>query len=334
LYKTAQGNATAFTVMDGKQRLESILLFIGNEHKNLKITNWKNYFADHSHWQDGMFAAKCRDDKTKVKFSALSDDEIRELREYLVPIIEITLEDETNLDELITLFVDINKNSKPVTREQIVAAMKHHDELLKSVYALIAEKQEKGKMRGKDRFTKLFKGSFNSVLKHLSVVASAPNNHAKADRMWAKLMEFALFIRNDNTHGKGADVLKKFVETEENPPLSAQETKKLRRVFRFLDGAYRSGLNKTKVASEYSHFYIVCTTLLSGYMFPADQMSEEAKKELARKFIAFGKLLDKVYKPDDPSDIAEYLRLSSRQTTDASKRVERQNRLQSILSAI
>src|ERR1039457_584711 len=37
LYKTARGNATAFTVMDGKQRLESILLFIGDEHKNLKI---------------------------------------------------------------------------------------------------------------------------------------------------------------------------------------------------------------------------------------------------------------------------------------------------------
>lgn len=80
--------------MDGKQRLESILLFIGDEHKNLKIPNWKNYFADHSIWREGMFEAKW-DDKNKLKFSTLSDDEIREFREYLVPIIEITLEDET-----------------------------------------------------------------------------------------------------------------------------------------------------------------------------------------------------------------------------------------------
>ena len=125
LYKTAQGSATAFTIMDGKQRLESILLLIGDGYKNLKITNWKNYFADHSHWEEGMFSAKCRDDNHKIQFSELSDDEIRELREYLLPIIEITLEDETNLDELIALFVDINKNAKPVQREQIVAAMKH-----------------------------------------------------------------------------------------------------------------------------------------------------------------------------------------------------------------
>jgi hypothetical protein len=333
LYKTAQGNATAFTVMDGKQRLESLLLFIGDDHKNLKITNWKNYFADHSHWTEGMFAAPCRDDKEKVKFSNLTDDEIREFRDYLVPIIEITLEDETNLDELITLFVDINKNGKPVTREQIVTAMKHADELLKSVYALVAEKQQKGRMKGTDRFTKLVRGSFKSVLEKLTVVSTAPNNHAKADRMWAKLMEFALFIRNNNTHGKGADVLKKFVETTHNEPLNGKETTKLRAVFIFLASAYRSGLGKTKIASDYSHFYIVCTTLLSGYMFTIP-MSGVDRKELTRKLIAFGKLLDKSYKPEDSSDIAKYQRLSSKQTTDASKRAERQTLLQLILGAL
>jgi hypothetical protein len=333
LYKTARGNATAYTVMDGKQRLESLLLFIADGHKDLKINTWKNYFADHAHWGDAGFAVRCRDDNNKLTFAQLSDDEIRAIRDYVIPIVEITLEDETNLDEIITLFVDINKNGKPVLRDQIVAAMKHKDELLRTVYELVAQKLEKGKMKGKDRFTRIIKGPFTSVLGKLTVVSSAPNNHAIADRMWAKLMEFALFTRNGNTHGKGADVLKRFVETENNPPLSSQERKVLRRVFQFLESAYRVGLSRTKVATDYSHFYIVCTTLLSGYMFP-NPMPDQQKKVLIKKLIAFGKKLDVQYKPEDLSNIAQYQRLSSKQTTDARKRGERQVLLQKILGTI
>lgn len=199
--------------------------------------------------------------------------------------------------------------------------MKHKDPLLQSVYALVAEKLEKGKKSGKDRFTNLVKSSFRLVLEKLSVVTSAPNNHAKADRMWAKLMEFALFVRNNNAHGKGGDVLKKFIETKDNPALSGQEVKQLRRVFKFLHASYRAGLGKTKVASDYSHFYIVCTSLLSG-MFP-DPISDQEKTELKRKLLEFGRQLDKAYAPEDSSSIAKYLRLSSKQTTDARKREDR-----------
>ncbi len=332
LYKTAQGNATAFTVMDGKQRLESILLFVGDGHKNLKISNWQNYFSEHIHWDEGMFEARCRDSKKKIKFADLNDEEIREFREYLIPVIEITLEDETNLDELIALFVDINKNGVPVKREQIIASMKHKDPLLRSVYALVAKKLEKGKTKGKDRFTKLVGSSFRLVLDKLVVVKSAPNNHAKADRMWSKLMELALFIRNGNTHGKGAEVLRKFIETQNNPALTGQETKKLRRVFQFLNDTYRLGLNATKFASDYSQFYILATSLLTSLL--PDPIPDGEREELQRKLLAFGALLEKQYKADDPSKVAEFLRLSSRQTTDAKKREDRQKLFGEILATL
>lgn len=132
-------------------------------------------------------------------------------------------------------------------------------------------------------------------------------------------------------HGKGADVLKKFVETVDNLPLSGAEVKKLRKTFQFLQNAYRAGLVKTKFASDYSHFYILWTTLLSGGSIFPDPISDTDKKVLTQKLIEFGKQLEKTYRPEDTSNMAKYLRLSSKQTTDAKKRQDRQDLFKKIL---
>jgi len=329
LYKKDAAEKYSFTIMDGKQRLESILMFIGDGHAKLKIPNWKSYFADHSYWNEAMFAANCRDGNQKVKFADFSDEEIRELREYVIPMIEITLDDESNLDEIIRLFVDINQRGARVSRTQIVRAMKNNDPLLKSVYGLVAEKR---RVR-QDALTKVYKGAFSSVLEKLSVVSSGQDDHARADRMWSRLMEFALYIRNNNTHGKGAEVLKRFVDTENNAPLNGQEIKKLRRVFKFLQTAYRSGLDKTRLASDYSHFYIMCTSLLSGDIL-TDPSTDDEKKEISKKLIEFGKFLEHTPAANDTSTTAQYLRLSSKQTTDAKKRAERQKLFKEILATL
>ena len=52
LYKDEAGTKYTYSILDGKQRLESILMFIGSEHKDLKIKNWRDY----------IFAAEYRKD--------------------------------------------------------------------------------------------------------------------------------------------------------------------------------------------------------------------------------------------------------------------------------
>ena len=105
----------------------------------------------------------------------------------------------------------------------------------------------------------------------------------------------------------------------DNLPLSGAEVKKLRKTFQFLQNAYRAGLVKTKFASDYSHFYILCTTLLSGGSIFPDPISDTDKKVLTQKLIEFGKQLEKTYRPEDTSNMAKYLRLSRERTTDAKK---------------
>jgi hypothetical protein len=267
-----------------------------------------------------------------IPFSEFPDEAIRDLREYQLAMIEIKLDEETNLDEIINLFVDINQKGAKVTRLQIVRAIKRDDLFLKSVYALIAEKQP----RYHDIFTKVKKGTVSGVLGKLSVVKGAADKNAQADRMWGKLMEFALFIRNGNKHGKGSDVLKKFVEKAEEHELNSEERKRLRRVFTFLNSAYKNtALSDSRLASDYSHFYIMTTALLSG-LLPNDA-DEPARIALAKQLIKFGSMLDeRAGKPieDEETDTDKYLTLSSKQTTDASKREQRQKLFEKIVKKL
>lgn len=44
LYKEAEGARYSYNILDGKQRLESLILFIGSLRTDFKVTNWANYF--------------------------------------------------------------------------------------------------------------------------------------------------------------------------------------------------------------------------------------------------------------------------------------------------
>ena len=330
LYKEESDAKYSYNILDGKQRLESILLFIGDRNPKLQITKWRDYIFDRQYRRIEGFKAKFWG--KMVPFADFPDEAIRDLREYQLAMIEIKLDEETNLDEIINLFVDINQKGARVTRLQIVRAIKRDDPFLKSVYALIAEKQP----RYNDIFTKVKKGTVSGVLGKLSVVKGAADKNAQADRMWGKLMEFALFIRNGDKHGKGSDVLKKFVEKTEEPELNPQEKKRLRRAFTFLKDAYRNdALSNSRLASDYSHFYIMTTALLSGYL--ANNADQPARDALAQQLAKFGAMLDeRAGQPNvgEETDLDKYLSLSSKQTTDAKKREQRQKLFQKIVKTL
>lgn len=331
LYKEESDAKYSYNILDGKQRLETILLFIGDKNPKLRISNWGEYVFDWQYRKQEGFKVKFGGDgKQMIQFRDFPDEAIRDLREYQLALIEIKLDEETNLDEIINLFVDINQRGAKVTRLQIVRAMKRDDPFLQSVYDLVAEKQR----RYHDTFTIIKKGTISVVLGRLSTVCNAPDKTAKADRMWGKLMELALFVRNGNAHGKGADVLKKFIDKGQEDALTIEEKRKLRRAFTFLDQAYRStDLADTRLASDYSHFYILATSLLSSNLFPHGA-DEQARTSLAEKFTKFGRMLDSKPGADKNSDIEEYLSLSARQTTDAKKRKQRQTLFEKIVRGL
>ena len=46
LYKEASGSKYSYNILDGKQRLESLILFINSSRQDFKIPNWTRYFFE------------------------------------------------------------------------------------------------------------------------------------------------------------------------------------------------------------------------------------------------------------------------------------------------
>jgi uncharacterized protein with ParB-like and HNH nuclease domain len=46
LYREASGSRYAYNILDGKQRLETLILFVGNRHEGLCVNNVTKYFFD------------------------------------------------------------------------------------------------------------------------------------------------------------------------------------------------------------------------------------------------------------------------------------------------
>src|ERR1700676_1566772 len=44
LYKQAEGAQFAYNILDGKQRLESLILFVGSDRTDLRVENVEHYF--------------------------------------------------------------------------------------------------------------------------------------------------------------------------------------------------------------------------------------------------------------------------------------------------
>jgi uncharacterized protein with ParB-like and HNH nuclease domain len=128
LYKEAAGSQFEYNILDGKQRLESLILFIGSARSDLNVVGVRDYFFEAKEKNQANYGIEL--DGQKVTFKELSDDIVRRFREYAIPTIEIELDDESSLDEIINLFVDINQQGERVKRSDIIKAIGQGNPLL------------------------------------------------------------------------------------------------------------------------------------------------------------------------------------------------------------
>lgn len=329
LYKEPSGSKYSYNIMDGKQRLESLILFVGSHREDRNIKQWKKYFFTARSRKDAHFSIDI--DNNTHTFKQLADATVAEFTEYRIPTVEITLDEDSSLDEVINLFVDINQQGVAVKRFDIVKALVK-DPLIKDVFDLIATKQH----RKNDVYYKAKKSDFTAVLKTLSVINNIPDPISRVDRMWERLLEIVLFFRKKE-HRKPVEILKSFISNPDvsSPRLNEGETRALRQSFSFLRTAYReSDLIKTRLATDQTHFYTMITTIMGD-----DLLKHYNNKDLVRKLVAFGRTIEGRRKSTGLSartkeDIVNYQELSARQTTDVSRRKERQEILTRVIGEL
>jgi len=334
IYKEPSGRRYSYNVLDGKQRLESLILFIGNQRQGsegntIALTDWSKYFWNPRDRRDVNFWIELPEGKQT--FAELGENNLRDFGEYSIPTIEITLTDETPLDEIIDLFVDINQEGEPVKRFDVVKAIGKDSPLLESVFDLIALQET----RARDVFYKPKKNEFTLVLKSLSFIGNLPDSNAKVDRMWERLLEIASVVRT-RRHRQPVEILKSFIKTrvqrgeKAEPKLTTQESNELRRLFKFLRKSYKDGLANTPLARDQTHFYTMVTSMVF-----LDLLSNYDSESLKAKLINFGKLIDMPPKSGNlAKPMAEYLELSQRQTSTLSRREGRQKLFNEMIDAL
>jgi len=335
LYKELEKDRYSYYILDGKQRIESLILFIASQTKGagmrMSIPAWASYFSmpkDRKHayfWID-------LPGEGKVKFDQLPEAVVANLGEYSLSTIEITLTGETSLDEVIDLFVDINQEGEPVKRFDVVKAIGTDNPLLQSVFDLIAlEEHRKQDIRYKGK-----NNEFTYVLKALSQIAKVPDGNAKVDRVWERLLEVVFYVRA-RRHRQPTDILRSFLRTRsqsDSTPekaITSAETKTIRRLFRFLKSAYRAGLVDTALAKDQTHFYTMFTSLLSD-----DLLDKYDDTVLQQKLIKMARLIAVPPPAKSPlsKPIAEYMERSLRQTTHPGRRDERQKLFTTIIGLL
>ena len=316
LYKEAAGSKYKYNILDGKQRIESIILFIKNCRKDLSIDKWREYFFEKD-------TPKVKDFKVEIKgqkklFSEVSSDDVRELREYVIPTIEIDMDDETGLQDIVSLFVDINQKGVKVDKFDIVKAIQREDPLLKQAFSLIAIEQK----RGKDRYYKIKRTTYSKILKKLTKVGSFKDNNSKVNYIWERILELIIYSET-KTHRKPVDILKLFISgrASDKIQISKNARERLKNTFIFLGEAYKKGLSETKLATDGTYFYTMVTTLLEhpDLINNADKLSDKLNK-LAND-LNRGRSSDKEY----DKFLKEFISYSSKHTTDVKNRVEREH---------
>ena len=335
LYKQASGSQFDYNILDGKQRLESLIMFIGSARSDLRVESVGTYFFEKAEKEDVGFDIVLGG--KKKTFKQLSDETVRQLREYAIPTIEIDLDDdEASLDEIVGLFVDINTQGEKVKRFDIVKAIGRENKLLKAAFSMIAQEQK----RGKDKFYKKKDNIYTRVLEHLETIESVTGRNQKVDRIWERLVEIVLFNRTKN-HRQPGQVLKAFIKSDTDSAdyaaLTAKEINEVSRCFSFLDHCYKnSELAKTRLARDIPHFYTMVTSLLSSGLLDADG-APPAYPKVQRKLVAFGKMLDSSTPPSDrviAEALREYKEAATKQTTHPGRRKTRQDKLLEILGKI
>ena len=140
--------------------------------------------------------------------------------------------------------------------------------------------------------------------------------------MWEKLFELTLFVRSGGVHRKPTEILKTFIRTTvtEEKRLTKIERSKLSNVFMLLRDAYsKTELSNTRLATDQTHFYTMVTALLDNTW---DISTDASREKLVKRLVAFGKTIGSRIVSN--AEVGRYLSLSSKQTTDAEKRKDRQ----------
>jgi Protein of unknown function DUF262 len=338
-YKTQKGPRNNFIILDGKQRLETLLLYIGNQREDFQIPNWTAYIHGSARNEHG-FKAIVSGKRKNLK--DLDNSEIVKLRDYNLSIIEIEFDDDTSLQEIVELFVDINQSGVKVTRFEIVKSLYREDPLLNQVLGLIAIVQK----RRKDLFYKSKSTPFNIVLKHLDIVKRVGDSQIQIDVMRERLFEFALFAATGK-HRKPSQILKDYISQKTSaiqPKLDGNQLNMMEMVFQFLKKAGRRLYNfKSPLVNEQTHFYILVTYLLNEIRnLPLVQWGDSLNDALIEKLIRFDSfffnenktLFNKANLKTVGKEVGEYAALSERQTTDTAKRQQREECMRKILKVI
>lgn len=326
LYKEASGSKYSYNILDGKQRLESLILFIGSSRSDFGISHWEKYFFETSERKAGNFFIELNG--KKLKFAVLDEEIVRDFREYAIPTVEMSLEDETSLDEVISLFVDINQQGVQVNRFDIVKAMFKYDPILKQVFGLLALEQR----RGQDILYKMKENEFTFVLKRLQIVSNLSESNNKIDRMWERLLELAIFAIT-RQHRKPVEILKGFINRKHagHYKLKQDQVKHLRTVFAFLRDVYKTtSVGGSRLATDQTHFYIMATVLISS-----DSLDSIDRNTLKNGLIAISKLLDQPIPKAGTaahSILRKYMTLSEKQTSDVAKRADREKYFKQLLA--
>jgi hypothetical protein len=328
LYKQDAGAQFEYNILDGKQRLESLILFVGDNRADMKVNNVGHYFFGKPASVDVNFSIVL--EGKSVTFKELDDSLVRMLREYPIPTIEIDLDDEdASFDEVVNLFVDINQKGVKVSRFDVVKAL-GSDPLFKQVFGLVARRE----LKKKSSYYKAMNNSFVRVMRNLNIVSRLSDKNSQVDRMWERLTEIALFSRN-NQHREPARILKAFINpgTEKNKRLRNAELTKLRTAFGFLATAYQRipALMKTKFATDQPQFYTLITTLLSTNL-----MDRYEPDELGRRILAAARIIDGT--TPTPSSLKKavdsYKQAAIKQTTQIRSRETRQEMLMKAINQV
>jgi hypothetical protein len=331
LYKKPSKERNIFMILDGKQRLESILLYIGSIRPQFKVDNWKDYFSRQEDRAKANFKVAINDIEKNV--GELSNEETRQFRDYQLSVIEIDLTESASLEEIIQLFVDINSYGEQVNRFDIVKALYLKDPLLQQVFGLIAMKWQKG---ANDPLYKIKKSSvYRRVMRRLSAVLRAHSIVRQIDIMWERLFEFALFVHSGD-HKKTSEILREFIGRDKTDQgaqkLTTKQLTVLMQAFKFVAAGYKStpALQMMRWATDQTHFYTMITAFIKRLR---DSRSLDAA--WYGKLIAFDKAITKVeqeqksgtqMKREGLASIAErYIKLSAKQTTDVGKRGQRED---------
>jgi hypothetical protein len=298
----------------------------------MAVDKVKEYFSSPA--QKGEVNFSITIDGKKQAFKDLSQERVRLFREYAIPTIEIDLDDDSTLDEIINLFVDINTYGKKVKRFDIVKAIGRENPLLSSLFKLVAQVVKKKK----DKHFKRKSTTFTRVLDKLQTIQSAADGNQKVDRMWERLVEIALFARN-NTHRQPGQILKAFIKTDDENDLAAikpPEMKRLNTCFTFLDKCYKeTALGDSRLATDLPYFYTMVTSLLDSDLLKANAAPPDFPAVRAR-LLKFSKLLVDGVKPPVTvaAALAEYKKSAERQTTHPSQRKLRQIKFLEIMDKL